>query len=227
MADQPTNPPASPAGAPSKPPGGATNGLAARVGAAHGASKPAPPPQPAAPGLSARPKGGRRPFAEDLAEYLRSTGQTLVPVQATTGAPVGPVQPVGHVVSPEFIGDFVETVLTVWGEHRVQSTTRRVKMLCGDDKLAREYGETAGVSKALIESTSKGSVEVAKKYPSFLQWAPEVTVAAGLGLILKNDLETQKRLDVLEKRVIEARKPKPSAPATVPSADAPATVPSS
>lgn len=207
MADPTQNAPGSAATNPGQPASGQTRGLAARVGAANGSAKPsAGPANPAATPVANRPKGGRRTFEEDLAIYLAKTGQTVVPNQTAGGVAPAQVVPPPHLVSPEFVGEVTVTLLKGVEAYRVRSVALRVKTLCGDMALAKEYAESSAAPPGCIDTIGKGMVEIAKKYPAMLQWMPELTVASALGMWAKKDLENMQRLDAFEKRILETMK---------------------
>ena len=212
METTPTNPSGAPPVSPQQPATGQVRGVAARV-----AGQTSAPGKPATVANGKVNKGGRRPFSEDLAKYLAETGQTLVPAQ-TAGAPggVAPVQP-AYVVTPEFVGDAVATLLKGVDAARKRSVFLRVKTIAGDDKLARELSDTAGAPPGCIDTIQRASVELAKKYPGILQWAPEVTIVGAVGMWVTKDLELNTRLDALEKRIAkqlndEVGKPEPQKP---------------
>lgn len=193
--------------APSQPAGGQTRGLAAKVAASHGSPAPNAGAVKPAPGKSPMVnKGGRRPFSEDLAKYLAETGQTVVPVQAGGDFVPGQVVPPPHVVSPEFVGEVTVTLLKGVESYRVRSVALRVKTLCGDVSLAKEYAESSAAPPGCIDTIGKGMVEIAKKYPAMLQWMPELTVASALGMWAKKDLDNMERLDAMEKRILDQMK---------------------
>lgn len=185
-----------------QPSSGSTVGLAARVGASHGVggtiAKPAAS-KPVAPG-----KGGRKSAEEEVSAYLASRGLQAVPVQTPGVAPVDPnsVSPV-HVVTPEFVGDVTRELLKGIEAFRIRQVALKVKTLCGDQALAKEYAESSAAPPGCIDTTSKAMIEIAKKYPAMLQWAPEVTILATLGTWITKDVNNMKRLDELEKRLVD------------------------
>lgn len=212
METTPTNPSGAPPVSPQQPATGQVRGVAARV-----AGQTSAPGKPATVANGKVNKGGRRPFSEDLAKYLAETGQRLVPNQ-TAGDPgiVAPPQP-AYVVTPEFVGDAVGTLLKGVDAGRKRAVFLRVKTIAGDDKLAKELSDTAGAPPGCIDTIQRGSVELAKKYPGMLQWAPEVTIAGAVGMWVTKDLELSNRLDALEKRIAkqlndEVGKPEPAPP---------------
>jgi hypothetical protein len=149
-----------------------------------------------------------------------------VPVE-TGGNPGEPPPPPQHVVTPEFIGDITREWLKGVEAWRIRQVALKVKTLCGDQALAKEYGESVAAPPGCIDTTSKAMIEIAKKYPAMLQWAPEFAVAGSLAMWIKKDRDTITRLDDLEKRLVEQFKAKtPAKVAAAPTVEA-ATVPAS
>jgi hypothetical protein len=145
-----------------------------------------------------------------------------------SGSNPGDAPPVPqHVVTPEFIGDITREWLRGVEAWRIRQVALKVKTLCGDAALAKEYGESVAAPPGCIDTTSKAMVEVARKYPAVLQWAPEFAVAGSLAMWIKKDRDTIQRLDDLEKRLVEQFKAKtPAKVAAAPTVEA-ATVPAS
>lgn len=128
------------------------------------------------------------------------------------------VQPPTYVVTPEFVEDATKTLCKAIEKADVTSVTRRVQTLCGDSKLAKEYGDSAAAPPGCIDTLAGGMKELAKKYPGLLQWAPELTVAGAASAWLMCRSELNARLTDLERRLIDSGQiqPKPAKVATPP-----------
>jgi hypothetical protein len=215
------NPPGNPSRNPSQSPGGSVGGLAAKVAGAHGVG-PSAPAKPIPGKTTPGNKGGRLSAEQEVAKYCAENNLRLVPNE-TGGNPADIPATPPHLVTPEFIGEITREWLKGFESYRIRSVALKVKTLCGDATLAKEYAESVAAPPGCIDTTSKAMMEIAKKYPAMLQWAPEFAVVGSLAMWMKKDRETMARLDDLEKRLVEQFKAKtPAKPAEV----AP-TVPSS
>jgi len=219
------NPPGAAPGNTSQPASGQVSGLAAKVASQHGSGPVGVPKLPTKP-VASGSKGGRLSAEAEVSRYCQQNGLRLVPVE-TGGNPGEPPPPPQHVVTPEFIGDITREWLKGVEAWRIRQVALKVKTLCGDQALAKEYGESVAAPPGCIDTTSKAMIEIAKKYPAMLQWAPEFAVAGSLAMWIKKDRDTITRLDDLEKRLVEQFKAKtPAKVAAAPTVEA-ATVPAS
>lgn len=213
MALAPQNPPGVDQAGAGKPPPGQVSGVARALAAKHGA--PATGPAPRLAGLPPRPngpgtKGGRRPFQEELSEYLASTGQAIgaAPAMADTGlAP----QPAPYLVTPEFIGEVTKTLAQGIEAFRVRQVALKVRTLSGDGGLAKELGESASAPPGCIDTMEKAAGELARKYPAILQWGPEGAMLGCMAAWFAKDRATMKKLAELEDLVREQAKAKATA----------------
>jgi hypothetical protein len=136
-----------------------------------------------------------------------------VPNDATGDQSGLPGDAVGHVVTPEFVQEVTENLLKGVEAFRVRQVALRVKTLCGDAGLAKEFAESAAAPPGCIETVSKGMGEVARKYPTMLQWAPELAILGALGTWFAKDRATDSKVSELEERIkkqaAELARPKP------------------
>jgi hypothetical protein len=190
---------------------GQTSRLAAKLAAKASGAKDRPAPIISAPGT----KGGRRSIPEETAAYLASRGEVAVPAQTAGAVGIAPVQP-AYVVTPEFIKDVSAKLLDGIDNWRQTQIGLRVKTLCGDDKLAKEFSNSAGAPPGCIKTISESMGELAKKYPAMLQWAPELAILGAASTWIAKDQATSKKLKELEKRLVDsgAIQPKPAPTAT-------------
>lgn len=186
-------------GSPAAPPSGQTSKLAANLAAKATGKKSSPPPLLTRPGTT----GGRRTVAEESAAHLQRAGLVAVPIGSADGAGLGPVQPPPYVVSPEFVKDFSVTLFKGIEEWRVSQRYLRVKIMAGEEKLAKEFADASKAPPGCIESMGRSVEELAKKYPGMLQWAPELALVLCLGNWVQKDLSIEKKLDALEARLKE------------------------
>ncbi len=148
-------------------------------------------------------KGGRLSVAEESAAFLQKNGLVAVPLDAASSAGVAPVQPIGYVVTPEFVGEVSEKLLQGVESWRVRQVALRVQTLCGDKSLAKEFADSASAPPGCIATVSKSMMEIARKYPAILQWAPELAGLAALGTWFAKDAQINRKLDELEGRMIK------------------------
>jgi hypothetical protein len=191
-----------PAGAPAPdqgtPPAGQAGKLASALGQKHGGkSGPKPPPLIASPGT----KGGRKPIEQESAAFLQSRGLRAVPINQSVPEAGLAVEPVGYVVTPEFVGEVSKSLLKGVEDFRVRQRFLRVKTLCGDAALAKEFADTSAAPPGCLDTISKSMIELARKYPGMLQWAPELTIVSCLGMWITKDLAVEHRLDELEEKM--------------------------
>jgi hypothetical protein len=191
----PTSPPAA-SGNPNQPAPGSASRLAANLAAKHGAAAAAvklKPPTKGAP--------GRATSEQEAARYLASRGLAAVPAgQAPPPALVAPETP-QYVVTPEFVGEVSEKVCKSVEGYRVSSREHRVMKLCGDKGLSKDFGESSKAPPGCIETISKSMMEIARKYPTILQWTPEFAVLAAIGTWIAKDQDVNNRLTKLEQMV--------------------------
>ena len=200
-----------------QPPPGQASRLAAQLAAKQGAKVSTP----AAKVLPPRPgsKGGRLSVADESAAFLAKNGLVAVPAGAGADAGLAPVVP-QYVVTPEFVGEVSEKLLQGVEAWRVRQVALRVQTLCGDKALAKEFADSAAAPPGCIATVSKSMMEIARKYPGILQWAPELAGLAALGTWALKDVQIMRKLDELEARMIKqmerASAPPPARPGAPP-----------
>lgn len=160
-------------------------------------------------------KGGRLSVAEESAAFLQKNGLVAVPLDAASSAGVAPVQPVGYVVTPEFVAEVSEKLLQGVESWRVRQVALRVQTLCGDKSLAKEFADSASAPPGCIATVSKSMMEIARKYPAILQWAPELAGLAALGTWFAKDAQINRKLDELEGRMTKQAERASAAPRAV------------
>ena len=211
MATPPLTPQgATPGNAPQPPPGSSSR-LASNLAAKHGATGAAPS-KVAAQGAPSSRGRGRIPIENEVSNYCEANGFRLVSINSTLDQGGFQADPVGHVVTPEFVQEVTENLLKGVEAFRVRQVALRVKTLCGDAGLAKEFAESAAAPPGCIETVSKGMGEVARKYPTMLQWAPELAILGALGTWFAKDRSTDSKVLELEERIkkqaVELARPK-------------------
>lgn len=213
MDPQPNASPSNPPSHPSQPPSGPPRGIAAKVA---GQSRP---PKAAPRKVAPVNKGGRGTREQEVSAYLSKHGLRAVPIASDDDSPGDAPQPV-YLVTPEFVGEVTKTFFQGVEAWRVRNVALRVKTLCGDANLAKEFAESSAAPPGTIPTVAKSMMEISRKHPALLQWAPEVTLAGCLGTWILKDLENMKRLDALEARIRKqlsaAASPQPNAATEAP-----------
>jgi len=192
------NPSGNAPGNPVQPAPGQASKLAAKLAGKAGVKSAATPPP-----LIPRPgsKGGRLSVAEESAAYLAKSGLVAVPVASAGNPGDANLQPVPHVVTPEFVGEMTANILKGIESFDVQRMTQRARVLCGDATLAKEFGQSFAAPAGCIDTIAKSMMEVARKYPGILQWTPELAIAgAGSAWFFKRN-EGAKSMGDMEARI--------------------------
>lgn len=198
---------------PPKPPGAGTPGtaggdspqpapgqaskLAASLAAKAKGKTVQPPPLIQRPGT----KGGRLTVAEESAAHLARSGLVAVPAEQAGNLGSDPVQPPAYVVTPEFVGEVTDKLLKGIESWDVQRMTHRAHLLCGEKKLAEQFGESFAAPPGCIDTIAKSMMEISRKYPGLLQWAPEFAAAGAAGAWLLKRADGEKALLAMEARI--------------------------
>lgn len=101
---------------------------------------------------------------------------------------------------------------------RVRQVALRVQTLCGDRSLAKEFADSAAAPPGCISTVSKSMMEISRKYPGVLQWAPELAALAALSTWFIKDRQIMSKLDELEARMTKQREQASAAPTAPPKA---------
>ena len=158
-----------------------------------------PPPLIQRPGT----KGGRLTVAEESAAHLARSGLVAVPAEQAGAIGGDPVQPPAYVVTPEFVGEVTDKLLKGIESWDVQRMTHRAHLLCGEKKLAEQFGESFAAPPGRIDTIAKSMMEISRKSPGLPQWAPEFAAAGAAGAWVLKRADGEKAMLAMEARVRE------------------------
>ena len=200
MATPTENPESTPAHPESPAPAESAFRVGAELAQKHGAAQPGPA-AAAAPGPAPAPrKGGRRPIAEEVSEFLSKNGLVAVPADQAGGVNGDPGPGAGDsnfAASPEFVRDCAKTLLEGIRDWRCGMVRQKVLKLSGNRSLADQLSAQAAPPPGTIDVMVCSTGALAEKYHLAGTWSPEAILAAAALLWARNDQALMRQLKEL------------------------------